>query len=78
MQPIEAFVQPKSMAPLQAVDLALARLQRGAATGLPDPARQLPGESQLVDGGEALEPALRGLRAAILELWDSGGDMQCM
>lgn len=64
-----------SMAPLQAVDLALARLERGADMGLPDPARQLPGESQLAPGGDALEPALRGLRAAILELWDSGGDM---
>ena len=63
------------MAPLQAVDLALARLERGADMGLPDPARQLPGESQLAGGGEALEPALRELRVAILELWDSGGDM---
>ena len=63
------------MAPLQAVDLALARLERGVDTGLLDPARQLPGESRLAAGGEALEPALLALRAAILALWDGGGDM---
>jgi len=54
---------------LQAVDLALARLQRGADSGLDEPTRRLPGAPLLANSEDALEPALQHLRGAIMELW---------
>ena len=77
--PVESFTKscichiPLNMAPLQAVDLALARLERGADTGLLDPARLLPGESQPPDAEDALQSSLQHLRAAILDLWGRSG-----
>jgi hypothetical protein len=58
-----------SRLPPQAVDLALARLQRGADSGLDEPTRRLPGAPLLADSDDALEPALQHLRSAIMELW---------
>lgn len=45
----------------------MARLRRGADTGLIDAARQLPGSPGLGGKSEPLEPALLHLRNAILE-----------